>query len=145
MDWLPHVNASLNTLATFLLITGFVLIKRRQEKAHKTVMLSAFATSVVFLICYLIYHANVLSKKFPSDDYSSLVSYTYYTVLLTHVVLAAFVPILAVTTIVLGLLEKRSLHRWWAKFTFPIWLYVSITGVFVYLMLYHWCTPITDS
>ena len=145
MNYLPHVNASLNLLATILLIIGFVLIKRKKEKAHKIVMLSAFATSVVFLVCYLIYHANVLSKKFPQEDYSSLITYTYYTVLLTHVVLAALVPFLSVTTIVLGLLDKRALHSWWAKFTFPIWLYVSVTGVLVYLMLYHWFPPVGES
>ena len=139
---LPHINASLNALATVLLILGYALIKRRQETAHKWTMLACFAVSVVFLGCYLTYHYHLegVSKKFPSYP-PPAVRITYYTILLTHVVLAALVPFLAVATIYLGLADKRIAHRRLARWTFPIWLYVSVTGVIVYLMLYQLYPP----
>ena len=148
---LPHVNASLNALATVLLVVGFILIKRAHaqpdkrtqlENAHKWTMLGCFGVSVLFLGCYLFYHIVVmdgLSKKFPAD--AGNVRYFYYAILLTHVVLAAVVPFLAVATIYLGLRDRRKAHRRLAKWTFPIWLYVSITGVIVYVMLYHLYSP----
>ncbi|UUO08059.1 DUF420 domain-containing protein [Blastopirellula sp. J2-11] len=139
---LPHVNASLNGLATVLLIVGLVLIKRRQEVAHKWTMLSCFGVSVIFLGCYLTYHALLPGhgKTFPSYP-PAAVRYFYYAVLLTHVVLAAVVPFLAVATIYYGLRDNRRVHLKLAKVTFPIWLYVSVTGVFVYLMLYQIYPP----
>lgn len=135
---LPHVNASLNALATLLLVVGFVLIKRRQEQAHKWVMLACFGVSAIFLVCYLTYHFNIVggSKKFPSAEYPSA-AFVYYPILISHILLAITVPFLAVGTIYLGLAEKRQGHRRLAKWTFPIWLYVSVTGVIVYLMLYQ--------
>lgn len=137
---LPHVNASLNALATFLLILGYVQIKRRREGAHKWTMLACFAVSVAFLVCYLIYHVNIGSKRFPS--YPPIAArFFYYAILFTHFPLAATVPFLAVGNIWLGLTDRRAAHRklsWW---TFPIWLYVSITGVMVYLMLYQLYPP----
>ena len=133
---LPHVNAALNSLATVLLVLGYVLIKQRREIAHRNVMLAAFGTSILFLASYLTYHAFVLSKRFPTE-YGDTIRYLYYSILLPHVVLAATVPFLAVWTIYLGLNDQRSRHNWWAKRTFPIWLFVSITGVVVYAMLYH--------
>jgi uncharacterized membrane protein YozB (DUF420 family) len=133
--WLPTVNAGLNSLATVLLCVGFALIKAGRRDAHKQVMLAAFATSCVFLACYVVYHANVLSKKFLGEG---AVRYVYYTILLTHVVLAAAVPVLALRTIYLGLKQRWDAHRKLARITFPIWLYVSITGVVIYAMLYHW-------
>lgn len=135
---LPHINASLNGLATVLLLLGFALIKRRQETAHKWTMLACFCVSVVFLACYLTYHYHLegVSKRFPSYP-PTAVRVTYYAILLTHVVLAALVPFLAIATIYAGLADKRALHRRLAKWTFPIWLYVSVTGVIVYLMLYQ--------
>ncbi len=147
---LPHVNASLNALATALLVLGFVLIKqakakanspekrRSLEAAHKWTMLGCFGVSTAFLACYLYYHLVVmegLSKKFPTD--AGPIRYVYYVILLTHIVLAAAVPFLAITTIYFGLRDKRAAHRRLAKWTFPIWLYVSVTGVVVYVMLYH--------
>jgi len=139
---LPHVNASLNALATVLLIAGYVLIKLRQEAAHKWLMLACFGVSIVFLTCYLTYHFNIPggSKRFPSYP-PDVVRYAYRTILLTHVVLAAAVPFLAVATIWLGLADRRQAHRRLAWWTFPIWLYVSITGVVVYLMLYQLYPP----
>ncbi len=133
--WLPTVNAGLNLLATLLLCTGYALIKTGRREAHRRVMLTAFATSCVFLGCYVVYHANVLSKKFMGEG---PVRYVYYAILLSHVVLAAAVPILALRTIFLGWKQRWEQHRKLARITFPIWLYVSITGVVIYAMLYHW-------
>lgn len=137
---LPHVNASLNALATILLIAGFVFIRRRREAAHKWTMIGCFLVSVLFLTCYLVYHANTFSKKFPAYP-PPAIRYTYYGVLLTHVILAAAVPPLAIVTILLGIRNRRATHRRLAKWTFPVWLYVSITGVIVYLMLYQLYPP----
>jgi putative membrane protein len=138
-DILPHINASLNALAAVLLVIGYVLIKRQRVVAHKWTMLSCFGVSVVFLGCYLFYHLVLLegaSRKFPTYP-PTAVRYGYYLILLTHVVLAAAVPFLAVITIYLGLKDRRQAHRKLARWTFPIWLYVSVTGVVVYVMLYH--------
>jgi putative membrane protein len=142
IELLPHINASLNALATLLLIVGYLQIKRRQEVAHKWTMLACFAVSVVFLTCYLTYHFNIEggSKRFPSYP-PNFVRYTYYAILASHVVLAAAVPFLAVATIWLGLADRRHQHTKLAWWTFPIWLYVSITGVVVYLMLYQIYPP----
>lgn len=143
-DWvymLPTVNAGLNTLATALLMTGYLLIKRGQKVAHKQVMLAAFATSVLFLAFYLTYHfalkhyTGVSSQPFRGQG---LIRPVYLTILITHVILAAIVPVLALITIYRGLKEQWEKHRRIAKVTFPIWLYVSLTGVIIYGMLYHW-------
>jgi len=142
IETLPHINASLNALATVLLLVGYVLIKMRQEVSHKWLMLACFAVSIVFLASYLTYHFNIPggSKRFPSYP-PDAVRYSYYGLLLSHVVLAATVPFLAIATIWLGLVDKRKAHRKLAWWTFPIWLYVSITGVVVYLMLYQLYPP----
>jgi uncharacterized membrane protein YozB (DUF420 family) len=133
---LPAVNAALNGLATLLLIAGYVLIKLRNERAHKAVMLSAFATSVLFLVCYLVYHYQIGGgKRYAGPDGLKL---PYYAMLISHVILAAAVPVLAVGTIYFGLTDQRLRHRRWARWTLPIWLYVSITGVLIYLVLYVW-------
>jgi putative membrane protein len=139
---LPHVNAALNALATVLLVVGYVLIKRKQESAHKWTMLACFGVSAVFLACYLTYHFNIPggSKKFPSGP-PDVVRYGYYAILLSHVLLAAAVPFLAIATIWLGLADRRRAHSKLAWWTFPIWLYVSITGVIVYLLLYQIYAP----
>ena len=135
---LPHLNAALNALATVLLIAGYVQIKRRRETAHKWTMIACFGVSVIFLASYLTYHFNIPggSKRFPSYP-PDVVRYTYYAILLSHVLLAAAVPFLAIATIWLGLADLRFRHRRLAWWTFPIWLYVSITGVVVYAMLYQ--------
>lgn len=146
---LPHVNASLNALATVLLVAGYVLIKRRRETAHKWIMLACFGVSVAFLASYLTYHIGVRggeSTKFPTYP-PPAVRYGYYAILLTHVVLAAAVPFLAAVTIWSGLRSEhdplaRPRHRRLAWWTFPIWLYVSITGVVVYLMVYRLFPPV---
>jgi uncharacterized membrane protein YozB (DUF420 family) len=134
LEQLPAVNAALNALAAVLLVCGWRLIKLRRERAHKIVMLSAFGVSAVFLACYLVYHARVGSVPFTGPP---AVRAVYLVILVSHIVLAAMVPFLALITIYLGLADRRARHRQIARWTLPIWLYVSITGVMVYAMLYH--------
>lgn len=145
IEWLPHVNVTLNSLATVLLIAGFVLIKRKQEKAHRAVMLAALGVSALFLASYLSYHFNIEggSKKFPTDTSIAPLAarYFYYGLLLTHVVLAMAVPFLALGSVYLGMTDRRAAHKRLSKWTWPIWLYVSVTGVLVYLMLYQLYLP----
>lgn len=144
VTWLPTVNASLNGLATILLMVGYLLVRRmpvetdlwqKRMEAHKRVMLSAFGVSVIFLVCYLVYHAYAGSKPFEG---TGLIRPIYFAILITHIVLAAAVPVLALMTIYRGLKGQWERHKRIARLTFPIWLYVSITGVIIYLMLYHW-------
>lgn len=136
MDWtlLPAVNASLNTLATFLLIAGYLLIRQGRREAHRIAMLSALACSILFLISYLTYHAQVGSVRFQGQG---AVRTLYFTILITHTVLAAAVPFLAGRTLFLAFRERFVEHRRLARVTLPIWLYVSVTGVVIYLMLYQ--------
>ncbi|RIK76891.1 MAG: DUF420 domain-containing protein [Planctomycetota bacterium] len=138
---LATVNALLNGLATVLLVLGFLLIKARREDAHRNVMLAAFAVSVVFLICYLAYHVWPVGAKATPFSGDGSARAVYYGVLISHILLAAAVPFLALRTIYLGLKNRRTAHQRWAKWTFPIWLYVSVTGVVIYLMLYHLYPP----
>jgi putative membrane protein len=154
---LVHVNASLNALATTLLLLGLFFIKQGRVTLHKYTMLAAFVVSVVFLVCYLWYHAQVGSVRFT---HPGLVRYTYLMILASHVLLAATVPFLAVRQIYLGYralgccsdesdLEGasamveiyRQKHIRLAKWAYSIWLYVSVTGVVVYVMLYHLWPP----
>lgn len=130
---LPAVNASLNALATILLIYGYRLIRQGKREQHKRVMLSAFAVSIIFLICYLVYHAEVGSVPYQGQGMMRVI---YFMVLGTHVPLAALVPVLAIMSMWRAFQERFDKHRKIAKITLPIWLYVSITGVIVYLMLY---------
>jgi protein SCO1/2/putative membrane protein len=138
---LPAVNASLNGLAGVLLLAGFVLIKTGRRRAHETAMLSAFVTSSLFLAFYLLYHfalwhfTGESSRKFTGTGPTRVV---YLSILLTHVVLAATVPVLAGITIYRGLTSQWERHKRLARITLPIWLYVSVTGVIIYVMLYHW-------
>jgi uncharacterized membrane protein YozB (DUF420 family) len=131
---LPAVNASLNALSGILLLVGFALIRARRIEQHRKVMLAAFATSSVFLICYLVYHAQVGSVRFTREGF---VRPLYYTILVTHVTLAATVVPLALVTLTRGLRGRYAQHRRLARWTFPIWLYVSVTGVLVYVLLYQ--------
>jgi choline-sulfatase len=130
---LPAVNASLNAISAVLLVIGYVLIRRRRIEQHRRVMIAAFATSTLFLICYVIYHANAGSKPFAGQG---AVRTIYFAILITHVVLAALVPPLALITLVRGLRRRYDRHAKLARWTLPIWLYVSVTGVIVYVMLY---------
>ncbi len=131
---LPAVNATLNGTAAILLVTGYTLIRKRRVDAHKRVMLTAFGVSVAFLICYLVYHAQVGSVHYPK---SGAIRIVYYTILITHTILAVCVPVLAIITLRRGLRGDFVRHRRIARWTLPIWLYVSVTGVVVYLMLYQ--------
>lgn len=131
---LAHVNALLNATATVLLLAGYVMIRQQRELAHKRLMLAAFAVSAAFLGSYLTYHWLVGSVAFTGEG---AIRTVYYTILVSHVVLAAVVPFLAAVTIYLAWRDQWKKHRQVARWTFPIWLYVSVTGVIVYLMLYH--------
>ena len=131
---LPAVNASLNALSGILLLCGYALIRRHHINLHRTVMITAFVTSSLFLICYVVYHLQVGSVPFPRQGW---VRTLYFTILITHVTLAATVPVLAIITLRRGLKGAFVRHKAIAKWTFPIWLYVSVTGVVVYLMLYQ--------
>ena len=138
MEWvtnLPTVNAALNATATVLLISAFVAIRKGNRELHKKLMLSACAVSVLFLISYLVYHYNSAMTKFLGTGWSRPV---YYFILGTHVPLAALVVPFAAATLFFGLTERFDRHRRIARWTFPVWLYVSITGVLVYFFLYHW-------
>ena len=132
---LPTVNATLNALSAVLLVWAYVLIRRKRIAQHRAVMLTAFATSCVFLVCYLVYHAQVGSVPFHHEG--TTLRTVYLTILFTHTVLAAAVPVLAIITLRRGLAGKYDRHRKIARWTLPIWLYVSVTGVVVYTMLYH--------
>lgn len=134
---LVHATVALNAAAGLLVVVGLVLIKARREQAHKWVMLSAFAASIAFLVCYLAYHVWPVGAKVTKFPGTGTIRGVYYSILLSHTVLAAAVPVLAIVTIYLGLRDRRRAHRKLAAFTYPIWLYVSITGVVVYWMLYH--------
>jgi uncharacterized membrane protein YozB (DUF420 family) len=131
---LPALNATLNASAAILLLIGYRFIRRGEILRHRATMLSACAVSTAFLTSYVIYHANVGSKPFPGQGPIRTV---YFAILLTHVVLAATVLPLALVTVIRGLRGRFDRHRAIARWTFPIWLYVSVTGVIVYLMLYQ--------
>ena len=131
---LPTVNAALNATAAVLLVWGYTLIRRKRIQAHRKVMTAAFVTSCVFLACYLIYHYQVGSVPFKK---TGAIRSVYLSILATHTVLAAAVPVLAIITLRRGLAARYDKHRRIAHWTLPIWLYVSVTGVVVYVMLYH--------
>ena len=131
---LPAVNASLNAVAGVLLLIGYVLIRTGRRQQHRAVMLGAFGASALFLISYVIYHAQVGSVPFQRQGF---VRPLYFTVLITHVTLAAVVLPLAILTLTRGLNGRFREHKRIAKWTFPIWLYVSVTGVLVYVLLYQ--------
>jgi len=131
---LPAVNAALNGISAVLLVIAYVLILRRRIDAHRRVMIAAFVTSSLFLICYVIYHAQVGSVRFTRPGF---VRPLYFGILITHVTLAAAVPPLAIITLTRGLQARFDRHRAIARWTLPIWLYVSVTGVLVYVLLYQ--------
>jgi uncharacterized membrane protein YozB (DUF420 family) len=131
---LPLVNATLNGIAGTLLLFGYMNIRRGRIQVHRRFMLSAFTTSILFLISYVVYHANAGSRPFPGQGGMRAI---YFFILITHVVLAATVPVLAIITLNYGLRSRFDRHVRIARWTFPIWMYVSVTGVVVYLMLYR--------
>ncbi len=131
---LPAVNAGLNGTAAVLLAVGLWQIKRRRVTAHKACMLAAFTVSMLFLASYLTYHVQVGSVRFTG---TGAIRPVYFGILVTHTLLAAAVPFLAVVTLTFGLRARYARHVRIAKWALPIWLYVSVTGVIVYLMLYR--------
>ncbi len=131
---LPAVNATLNSIAATLLAAGYVCIRRGRVDAHRRCMLAAFATSTLFLISYLAYHAQVGSRPFAGQGPVRVV---YFTVLVSHIILAAAILPLAIVTLRRGLRRDDARHVALARWTLPIWLYVSVTGVVVYWMLYR--------
>jgi uncharacterized membrane protein YozB (DUF420 family) len=131
---LPAINATLNAIAAVLLTVGFMLIRQKRIDAHRKVMLTAFGVSVVFLICYLVYHAQAGVNYY---QHTGPIRTVYLTILFTHTTLAVIVPVLAIITLSRGLRGNFKRHRAIAKWTLPIWMYVSVTGVIVYLMLYR--------
>jgi uncharacterized membrane protein YozB (DUF420 family) len=132
---LPTLNAALNSLSAVFLLTGYLFIRAKNRNAHRLCMLSAFGCSILFLISYLIYHYQVGSVPFKGQGWIRPV---YFTILLTHTILATTVLPLALITLFRALRERFDAHRRIARWTFPIWLYVSVTGVVVYAMLYWW-------
>jgi uncharacterized membrane protein YozB (DUF420 family) len=131
---LPALNAVLNLTATALLITGWALIKRRRIDAHRRVMIAAFCTSALFLVSYLAYHGQAGSRPFPG---TGILRTIYFAILIPHVILAAAIVPLALVTLRRGLVRRDAAHRRIAKITLPLWLFVSVSGVLVYLMLYQ--------
>jgi uncharacterized membrane protein YozB (DUF420 family) len=131
---LPTLNAALNTLSAVLLCAGYFFIRAKNIRAHRACMLAAFACSTLFLASYLIYHYQVGSVPYKGQGWIRPV---YFAILLTHTILATAVVPLALITLARALREKFAAHRRIARWTFPIWLYVSVTGVVVYVMLYR--------
>jgi putative membrane protein len=131
---LPTLNASLNALCAVFLILGVIFIKRKNVVAHRLSMGTAFAISCLFLTSYLYYHAHVGSKRFIETGFIRTV---YFTILLTHTVLATVIVPLILRTFFLAYRQRIDEHRRWARWTWPLWMYVSITGVIIYRMLYH--------
>ena len=131
---LPAVNATLNGIAATLLIVGWVLVRQKRFESHRRVMLAAFATSALFLISYVIYHANVGSRPFPGQGAIRVV---YFAILITHIILAAAIVPMVLVTVSRGLSRRYDAHKRIARWTLPVWLYVSVTGVAVYVMLYR--------
>ena len=138
MAYLPTLNACLNATSALLLVLGFYFIRQRNITAHRACMVSAFGVSVVFLISYLTYHATAGVTRFAGQG---AVRFLYFTILITHTTLAALIPVLAIITLRRALRGQYDKHRRLARWTLPAWLYVSVTGVIVYLMLYHLYPP----
>jgi uncharacterized membrane protein YozB (DUF420 family) len=136
---LPVVNASLNASATILIVAGLIAIKANRQRLHRALMFGAIAVSAAFLACYLVYHFNVVAvTKFAHSGWPKAV---YYFILFTHIPLAILVLPLLWLTVLPAIQGRYETHKKWAKITAPVWLYVSVTGVLVYLMLYVWYPP----
>jgi putative membrane protein len=131
---LPTVNASLNALSGVFLLIGYVFIRRRRITAHRNAMLGAFASSTLFLISYVVYHAQAGSRPFTGQG---AIRYVYFAILISHVILATAILPMAISTLSRGLRGRYVEHKRIARWTFPTWMYVSVTGVIVYVMLYQ--------
>ena len=130
----PVINATLNGTSAVLLVTAHSMIQKGRMAAHRALMLAAVATSTLFLISYLYYHAHVGSVKFQGQGWSRRV---YFSILISHTILAAAIVPLVVITLIRAFEGRFHRHRAVARWTYPLWLYVSVTGVVIYLMLYH--------
>lgn len=146
VSFLPHLNGVLNSATALSLMTGYYFIKNRNTTAHRTAMLTAFGLSSIFLISYVLYHFQAPSTKFgdlngdhtlsdPERDAIGMIRYVYYFFLLTHIVLAAVIVPLVLSSIYFGLTKQYEKHKKVSRYTFPTWLYVAVTGVLVYLMI----------
>src|SRR5438046_2030146 len=133
---LPRVNASLNALSTVFLTLGYIFIKQKKQNAHRNCMIAAFVTSTVFLACYLTYHFNV--KAVTKFQGQGIVRPVYFFILITHVILAVVIVPLILMSLNRGLRQRWGAHKKISRWTWPLWIYVSVTGVIVYLMLYVW-------
>jgi uncharacterized membrane protein YozB (DUF420 family) len=131
----PVINASLNGASAVLLLSGHSMIKRGRMAAHRALMLTAIVTSSLFLASYLYYHWHVGSVPFQGQGWSRPV---YFTILISHTILAAAIVPLVIVTLIRALRERFDRHRAIARWTYPLWLYVSVTGVVIYFMLYRW-------
>lgn len=129
---LPALNAFLNSVSTLLILSGYVAIRKKRYKVHMRFMLTAFITSSLFLISYLVYHHYVGDTPFPGQGFIRPI---YFTILISHIILSAFVVPLVLTSYYFAFSGKFKTHRKVSKWTFPIWLYVSVTGVIIYFML----------
>ncbi|MFA9479925.1 DUF420 domain-containing protein [Phycisphaerales bacterium AB-hyl4] len=140
LSFLPAVNAGLNATAGVLLLVGFALIRQHRVKAHRNVMMAAFGVSALFLVTYVAHYvwraavAGGVHTRYNAEGY---LLWGYYGMLISHILLAIFVPLFAVALIYLGLTKRYAAHRRLAKVAWPTWMYVSVTGVLIYFMLYH--------
>lgn len=132
---LPAVNASLNATSAVLLASGYACIRAKRVAAHKLCMISAFVVSTLFLVCYVIYHLQTGTHRFPGHGLARAV---YLTVLATHTILAVVIVPLILVTLYRAIRQRFDRHKAIARWTLPLWFYVSVTGVFIYFMLYHW-------
>lgn len=132
--FLPHLNAFLNAISAILLTTAWFAIRQKKVARHRACMVSAFGCSILFLISYLIRFYLTGTHRYPGTGWDRTL---YLTILLTHMPLAALVPPLAIRSMYLAVKKRFVTHRQWARVTLPIWLYVSVTGVVIYWMLYH--------
>jgi len=134
VSYLPHLNAVLNSASAILLVTGYVFIRRHKVNAHRTCQVSAVVTSALFLISYLTYHYYHGTTRFPGQG---IVRSVYFTILLSHTILAIVIVPMVLMTLYRAARNDFERHRRIARWTLPLWIYVSVTGVFVYLMLYQ--------
>jgi len=137
IDQLPAVNATLNAVAAVLLTTGWIIIKQQRVTAHRNCMIAAFAVSAVFLITYVAHKIGVRGVHTPYNG-EGVIKIAYTVMLISHILLAMAVPVLAIIMIRLGIKGRLETHRRLGRVALPIWMYVSVTGVLIYMMLYHW-------
>ena len=133
-QYLPHLNAFLNMVSFILLLAGYSAIRKGRRERHRKFMLGAFWVSALFLCSYLIYHSLATHNKFPGTGHARTI---YFFILITHIVLATLIVPLVLRVMFLAQKKRFEEHKWLAKITFPLWVYVSVTGVLVYVFLYH--------